>query len=194
MQKLLLPFLLPLLLALLPSCQSIGTPASATGGHPPLPTVKRVDLKRYAGSWHEVARLPQSYEKDCLRAAAEYTPNPDGTLKVVNTCYKKRGRVTSIEGKAEAVPGSRNARLKVSFHGLAALAPVPDEGNYWIIALDPGYQWAMVGTPDRQALWMLSRVAALPYPTYQMLKEKARSLGFDTARLLPEAAAKKRPG
>nr|AIA10738.1 lipocalin-like domain protein [uncultured bacterium]AIA10880.1 lipocalin-like domain protein [uncultured bacterium] len=194
MQKLLLPFLLPLLLVLLPSCQSIGTPASATGGHPPLPTVKRVDLKRYAGSWHEVARLPQSYEKDCLQATAEYTPNPDGTLKVVNTCYKKRGRVTSIEGKAEAVPGSRNARLKVSFHGLAALAPVPDEGNYWIIGLDPGYQWAMVGTPDRQSLWILSRVAALPYPTYQMLKEKARSLGFDTGKLLPEAAAKKRPG
>ncbi|MES2708595.1 MAG: lipocalin family protein [Verrucomicrobiota bacterium] len=190
MCKFLLLLLAPVLLAVLPSCQSVQSPV--TGGHPRLPTVKRVDLRKYSGTWHEVARLPQFYEAGCLQATAEYTPNPDGGVKVVNTCYKKRGKVTSIEGKAVPVPGSRNARLKVSFQGLAALAPVPEEGNYWIIALDPDYQWSMVGTPDRKALWMLSRVAALPYPTYQMLKEKARALGYDTTRLLPEAAGKKR--
>jgi apolipoprotein D and lipocalin family protein len=175
--------------ALLPSCQSPGTASAspASTGYAKLPTVKRVDLKKYAGSWHEVARLPQFYENGCLQATAEYTANPDGSIKVVNTCYKKRGKVTSIEGKAVPVPGSRNARLKVSFHGLAALAPVPEYGNYWILALDPNYQWSMVGTPDRKALWFLSRIPALPYPTYQMLKEKAKGLGFDTAKLLPEA-------
>lgn len=190
-----LPLVLALIFpALLPSCQSPGkgtaSASPASTGFPKLPTVKRVDLKRYAGEWHEVARLPQSYEHGCLRATAAYTPNPDGSVKVVNTCYKKRGRVTSIEGKAVPVPGSRNARLKVSFHGLAALAPVPEYGNYWILALDPNYQWSMVGTPDRKSLWFLSRIPALPYPTYQMLKEKARNLGFDTSKLLPEALRK----
>lgn len=187
--------ILPLVFALifpvlLPSCQSPGTASPASTGYPKLPTVKRVDLKRYAGEWHEIARLPQSYENGCLRATAAYAPNPDGSLRVVNTCYKKRGRVTSIEGKAVPVPGSRNARLKVSFHGLVALAPVPEYGNYWILALDPQYQWSMVGTPDRKSLWFLSRIPALPYPTYQMLKEKARALGFDTSKLLPEALRK----
>lgn len=187
MRKFLTLLLAPVLMGLLASCQSMSPSA---GNHPRLPTVRRVDLKKYSGTWHEVARLPQIYENGCLQATAEYTPNPDGSVKVVNTCYKKRGKVTAIEGKAVPVPGSRNARLKVSFLGLAALAPVPDEGNYWIIALDPNYQWSMVGTPDRKSLWMLSRVTALPYPTYQMLKEKARALGFDTGKLLPEAAGK----
>lgn len=186
MRKFLTVILAPLLLALLPSCQ---TPPPPTGGHPALRTVKRVDLKKYSGLWHEVARLPQFYEKDCLRATAQYTPNADGSLKVLNTCYKRRGKVTDIEGTATAVPGSRNTRLKVKFGGFAALAPVPDEGNYWIIGLDPKYQWAMVGTPDRKSLWFLSRMAALPWPTYQMLKERARELGFDTTKLLPEAAS-----
>ncbi|MDB6071359.1 MAG: hypothetical protein JWL81_2530 [Verrucomicrobiales bacterium] len=170
----------------LPSCRST---KSAAADHPPLPTVARVDLKRYSGMWHEVSRLPNRFQKSCLRSTAEYTPLPGGTVQVRNTCYKAKGRTGGITGTATPVPGSNNARLRVKFGGFAALAPVPEDGNYWIIALDPQYRWAMVGTPDRKFLWMLARQPQLPFPVYRQLKQQASDLGFDVGKLIPEDKA-----
>lgn len=175
-----------LLLAVLPACRTALTPSKINAF---LPVVAKVDLKRYAGSWHEVSRLPNRFQKSCVRSMAEYTPLPDGTLQVRNTCYKDKGRTSEISGEAVPVADSGNAKLKVKFRGLASLAPVPEEGNYWILALDPQYRWAMVGTPDRRFLWMLSRQPTLPFPVYHQLKQQAKELGFDTGELLPEDAA-----
>ena len=149
-----------------------------------LPTVPHVDLGRYAGTWHEIARLPNWFQRSCERSQAVYTPCSDGSIKVVNTCVKASGRCTSIEGRAEPVPGSGNARLRVKFGGLAALVPTSREGNYWIIALDDDYQWAMVGTPDRRFLWILARQPCLAPEILADLKQRARCLGFDVDRLV----------
>jgi apolipoprotein D and lipocalin family protein len=175
-----------LLPALLPACRTAAPPAKPSA---PLPVVARVDLNRYGGSWHEISRLPNFFQKSCVRSTAEYTPLPDGTVRVRNTCYKAKGRTSGITGTAVPVEGSGNAKLKVKFGGFAALAPVPEEGNYWIIALDPQYRWAMVGTPDRKYLWILARQPNLPFEVYRKLKQQAEALGFDTGKLLPEDAA-----
>ena len=57
-----------------------------------LPTVPCVDLARFAGRWHEIARLPNAFQRGCVGAQACYTPRRDGTLGVVNTCTTARGR------------------------------------------------------------------------------------------------------
>ena len=150
----------------------------------PLPTVPYVDLARYAGRWHEIARLPNCFQRSCVRSQAVYTPRGDGGIGVVNTCTTARGRCRRVEGRAEPVPCSGNARLRVRFEGLAALAPVSSEGNYWIIALDDDYQWAMVGTPDRRFLWILAREPGLDADTFGMLVGRARCLGFAVDQLV----------
>lgn len=152
--------------------------------HDVLPTVPHVDLSRYAGSWHEIARLPNVFQRTCERSQATYRACGDGGIAVVNTCFTTRGRCRSVEGRAEPVPGSGNSRLRVRFTGMAALAPVPREGNYWIIALDDEYQWAMVGTPDRRFLWILARERQLSDDVHRMLVDRARRLGFDVSRLV----------
>lgn len=86
-------------------------------------------------------------------------------------------------GKATVVEGSGGARLRVRFGGLASLAPVSEEGNYWIIALDDEYRSAMVGTPDRKYLWILAREEFLDAGTMESLLEKARSLDFATEKM-----------
>ncbi len=154
-----------------------------------LPTVPYVDLGRYAGTWHEIARLPNWFQRSCERSQARYTPCGDGSLKVENTCLKARGRSSSIEGIATPVPGSGNARLRVKFGGLAALVPVARDGNYWIISLGEGepdapYEWALVGTPDRRFLWILARQPCLPPEALADLKAQARCLGFDVGSLV----------
>ena len=151
----------------------------------PLPTVPSVDLGRYAGTWHEVARLPNWFQRSCVRSTARYIPNADGSMTVINTCTKANCRQSSIEGVATAVPCSGNARLRVKLGGMAALAPASREGNYWIIALDrDSYQWAMVGTPDRRFLWILSRQPCLDPQVYARLKQQACRLGFDVGSLV----------
>ena len=160
------------------------SPAASVPAADPLPTVPHVDLARYAGTWHEIARLPNWFQRSCERSRADYTSCGDGSIRVVNTCVKASGRCTTIERRAEPVPCSGNARLRVKFGGLAAFVPVSREGNYWIIALDDDYQWAMVGTPDRRFLWILSRQPCLPPGVYAELTHRARCLGFDVDRLV----------
>ncbi len=166
----------------------LATLLGLTAGRAPaaqaLPTVPHVDLARYAGTWHEVARLPNFFQRKCVHSQAVYTPRADGGITVVNTCSTRHGGCQRVEGRAEPVPCSGNARLRVRFNGLAALAPVPREGNYWIIALDDDYQWAMVGTPDRKFLWILARDRCLPPDVYRQLTQRARCLGFDVDRLV----------
>jgi len=154
------------------------------GWHEPLPTVPCVDLNRFTGRWHEVARLPNVFQRTCVGATARYTPLADGGIRVENSCRTCRGRCRSITGRAEPVPCSGNARLRVRFSGVAGLMPVSREGNYWIIALDENYRWAMVGTPDRRFLWLLSRDRCLPREIEGMLISRAHCLGFDVDRLV----------
>lgn len=156
----------------------------ATASHQPLTTVSQVDLHRYSGKWYEVARLKNRFQRQGERGIAEYTPLNATTVAVRNTAISPSGKTRSIEGKAQVVPGSHGARLRVKFEGLAALAPASDEGNYWIIGLDPGYRTAMVGTPDRQYLWILSRDPHLPLGATKAYLTRAAALGFDMTNLV----------
>ncbi len=151
----------------------------------PLHTVASVDLQKYSGKWFEVARLPNSFQRAGETATAEYTPQGDGSIRVVNTATKADGSKRDAKGRAAAVEGTNNTRLRVKFEGLAALAPSPTEGNYWIIALDAeSYQYAMVGTPDRKFLWILSRKLPLNPVIADRLISRANELEFPVEKLL----------
>ena len=143
----------------------------------PPPTVDRVDLARYMGTWHEIARYPNRFQKDCTCATATYSLRPDGKVSVLNQCLTADGASRSARGRAKVVDTATNARLKVSFFW-------PFYGDYWILDLDPDYQRVLVGTPNRKYLWILSRQPRMSPETYARLEARARELGFDPARLL----------
>ncbi len=111
---------------------------------------------------------------------ATYRPEGDGSIAVVNRCRDMAagGREAVAEGTARPVPGSGNARLRVTFFW-------PFFGDYWVIGLEPAYRWAVVGTPDRENLWVLSRTPAMRAGDYSAALAIARREGFDTARLVP---------
>lgn len=150
-----------------------------------LPTVPSVDLVRYAGIWHEIARLPMWFQRHCVDSKAIYTSRPDGRIGVHNECVTDSGGVDQAEGLATVIDPQTNARLTVVFDNFfARLFGSSREGNYWILALDPEYRTAMVGTPDRRFLWILSRAPQLEEATYQRLVEQAQRFGFPTADLI----------
>ena len=152
--------------------------ACATSRQTPMNTVTQVDLTRYAGKWYEIASYPVWFQRRCAGGTtAEYTPKPDGSIAVVNTCYDKNGKLIRVEGSATVVPNSGNAKLKVRFFG-------PFTGDYWIIALDQkAYSWALVGHPSRKYLWVLSRSKDLPSVTYDQIVAEAVVQGYDATLL-----------
>ncbi len=170
---------------LLLSCVCLVTLAACKSSAPaPLPTVDQVNVSRYMGKWHEIFRLPNSFQRDDSKATAEYTLQPDGKVKVVNTELRPDGSTKTATGEAEAVQDGKNSRFKVKFSGLAAIVPVPDEGNYWIIGLTPDYSRALVGTPDRQFLWLLSRSPTLTQREKAEYLSKAKTLGFPVEKVI----------
>ena len=144
---------------------------------PPPQTVAAVDLQRYSGTWFEIARIPNRFQRRCAHTVtATYEPNPDGSIRVINSCRDKNGEFEKIVGKATVVENSGNAKLKVTFGGLFT-------GDYWILALDPNYQWALVGHPSRNFLWILSRQRHLPEKTIQAILARAAAQGYDVSRV-----------
>jgi apolipoprotein D and lipocalin family protein len=151
----------------------------------PIPTVASVDLARYAGTWYEIARLPMWFQRHCVDSKAMYTIRQDGKIGVHNECLTDSRKLDQAEGVATVVDPKTNARLSVAFDNwFARLAGSSREGNYWILELDPDYQVAMVGTPNRRYLWILSRTPYLDMPTYQGLIAKAQNLGFPISDLI----------
>lgn len=156
----------------------------ACGGDKPLATVDQVDMQRYAGTWYEIARLPQWFQRGCYDSTATYSPNDDGTIKVVNRCQREDDEASEATGTARIVPDSGNAKLKVRFDNwVSKLIPTITEGNYWIIALDKDYQTVVIGEPSREYLWILARQPELNDDQYQALVQVAEDKGFAVDQL-----------
>jgi len=152
--------------------------ASSERSLSPLKTVEQVDLQRYVGTWHEIASYPARFQKGCVATQAEYSLRPDGLIRVVNQCRKEGldGPLRSVTGKARIVNPPSNSRLEVSFFW-------PFWGDYWIIDLDPEYQWAVIGHPSRKYLWILSRTPTMEEDLYRRLLEKLPAQGYEPAQL-----------
>lgn len=173
-----LPLLHPLRRSTLARAARIGLVAALAGCAgprlPPPPTVAEVDLARYAGTWYQVALLPNFFQSQCVSDTRATYRLTDAGVEVVNTCRRADDSLTSIRGRAEAAPGSGNARLLVTFFW-------PIRGDYWVLALDAAYTSALVGTPDRRYAWILSRTPTLDEARLEQLLARAAELGFDRA-------------
>ncbi|KAJ7955606.1 Temperature-induced lipocalin [Quillaja saponaria] len=146
--------------------------------------VKGLDLQRYMGRWYEIASFPsRNQPKDGVNTRATYTLRDDGTVNVVNETWSG-GKRSSIEGYAyKADPASDEAKLKVKFYVPPFLPIFPVVGDYWVLYIDDDYQYALIGQPSRNSLWILSRKPHLDDEIYNQLIEKARDVGYDVGKL-----------
>ena len=140
-----------------------------------LKTVSSVDLKKYAGTWYEIASFPQRFQKGCDCTTAEYTATDKGYIIVENRC-KKDGKESYIKGKAFVDKNSNNSKLKVQFFW-------PFKGKYWIIDLADNYSYAVVSHPNKKYLWILSRKPKLDEEVYNGIITRLKEKGFNLSEL-----------
>lgn len=169
------------MLAATVACSSTPAPPAGTGA---VATIASLDVPRYMGRWHEIAKYPNRFQKHCVAAAsADYSLQADGSVRVVNRCRTADGAMDEAIGRAEQVGPATSPRLKVRF-APAWLSWLPSVwGDYWVIDLDEGYTLAAISDPRRDYLWVLSRTPTVEPAAYQALLTRLQAQGFDLSRL-----------
>lgn len=149
----------------------------------PITVVDELDAVRYAGLWYSVYELPVFYgvyplgysSEKCINSTATYAVETEDTIHVLNKCIL-RGREKQVEGTARyADSANKNGALIVNFFGF--------DSDYNVIGLDENYQWAVVGTKNRENLWFLSRIPIIDETLLSEMKNIAETQGFDTSLL-----------
>ncbi len=147
-------------------------------------TIASLDVSRYLGTWYEIAKFPNWFQKKCTsNTKAVYTAKPDGNLRVLNSCKTASGETSEAEGLARQIGAKDSPKLEVRFapEWLSFLPLV--WGDYWVIDLDPQYQVAAVSDPRREYLWVLSRTPQLDPQVYTDLLQRLKQQQFDIQKL-----------
>lgn len=158
--------------------------ANAQQGDQSVKTIVALDVPRYLGTWYEIAKFPNWFQKKCVgNTKAVYTAKPDGNLRVLNSCKTAGGETSEAEGAARQIGAKDSPRLEVRFapEWLSFLPLV--WGDYWVIDLDPQYQVAAVSDPRREYLWVLSRTPQLDPRVYEELLQRLKQQQFDIQKL-----------
>lgn len=144
----------------------------------PPPTVANVDLQRYIGQWYEIANIPNRFQRHCVAdTTATYAQRPDGRVDVVNRCRKADGTFDEAKGVARIVDAQTNAKLEVSFVQIFGWHLF--WGDYWVLDLAPDYSTVIVGHPQREFGWILSRTPTLSAERRAQLAARLKELGYD---------------
>jgi len=143
-----------------------------------LEVVEKFDIDRYLGVWYEAARYPHRFEKGLTSVTAEYTRNPNGTIRVVNRGFDSEANEWEQANAVAKFKGSsEEGWLKVSFFK-------PFYASYKIIYLNEAYTEAIVTGPTYGYLWILVRDPRLPKHNLDELIDKAAGFGFDPGKLI----------
>ena len=134
-----------------------------------------LDVKRYAGQWYDVASTQPVFQRNCVCSQVQYELLDSGNISVDNSCRtgEPQGPVNAISG--EAVPSSFPGVFKVGFGDFGNLIP-----NYTVVDVAADYSWAVVSSPVRWPIWILSRTQSLPIEKINEIKYNIGRKGYLT--------------
>ncbi len=136
-------------------------------------TAKPFEIERYMGRWYEIERLPNKIQEGLEECTSLLTLMEDGSFTIVNEgrLISDKTRIKQWKGKGW-IPDRRNpSKMKVSYNW-------PFTEDYWVLLIDNDYSIALVGSPDGDLLWILSRDKDVEQNTVLKLKDYASDLGF----------------
>ncbi|HEU4408860.1 MAG TPA: lipocalin family protein [Polyangiaceae bacterium] len=159
--------------------------ASGCDDREPLEVANQVDYDRFSGRWYEIARLPRATQKDCYGTTSFYERSGADSLRITHECAlgKFDGPYHGVETSATMPDAAEPAKLSVKINIY--------RGDYWVLEVGEGYEYAVVGHPSRDYLWILSRTPQLPDDVLQGILSRTKAKKFDVDRLeyTPQRAA-----
>jgi apolipoprotein D and lipocalin family protein len=156
--------------------------AALAGAHPP---VRPVSADLYTGRWYEIARTPNTMQKDCQGPTTDFVAGSGGDFAAVETCHRgdPSGPAKIIRVKARILHPPDNTRFRMSYLGGLV------HQEYWIIDHADDNGWAVMGTPGGNYVWLLSRRPSLPPAVLAAALGRMESLGYAKSRLIYPAQA-----
>ncbi|MBU3698112.1 lipocalin family protein [Dechloromonas sp.] len=149
-----------------------------------LETIAALDVARYMGTWYEIAKYPNRFQRKCAKdTRADYQLAEAGQVTVTNRCRTADGETIEAMGLARQIGPATSPKLQVRFAPawLSFLSFV--WGNYWVIDLDEAYQLVAISEPGRDYLWILARTPTVEAAAYDALLARLAARGFDLKRL-----------
>jgi apolipoprotein D and lipocalin family protein len=158
-------------------CLSFFNTQSANASGTDLVTVNYIDVGQYLGTWYRIASYPLFFEGNCSCARQVLSLGTEGKINVYNSCNEGsvNGPLREIKGYATSDDPISNSKLTVDFN-------FPHKGQYWIIAVDSEYRYAVVSDPTKMSLYILSKAPELSPELYQAALNDA-ALQMDITKL-----------
>lgn len=151
---------------------------------PPLDTVPALDIPAFSGVWHELAHLPEPLEREGEHLPRRrYAPQADGSIAVTRRWIDPHGDEHEWQASAQPVVGSHGAQWRVSRRAEGMRWLPGAWHDHWVLLHDAAAGCALVGSPDRAQLLLLSRRPRLDEAALQSLLQTALDRGFDVRRL-----------
>jgi len=147
----------------------LALPAAAEAPQPQKP----VNLGEMSGRWYEIARLPNSNQRNCFAPTLDWSRSEGVALTIAMTCRQGSPSAKAVTRRASARVID-NGRTRVSFLGGLVSA------EYRVIDHSP--DWVLLGTSGGNYLWLLSRSKTLPQSVRDAAVARARQLGYNVSR------------
>ncbi len=141
--------------------------------------VPALDLNQFTGTWYVIAQYPAAKPKiQCAHDAKALYALDDAknSFQMSTFCRLANGKLREVDGKG-TMGKAGDGKLRLS---RLVFLHTP----HWVLATGPGYGWALVGTPNRKTLSVLSRSMEMEPSTLAEVEEKATAQGFDAAKLI----------
>jgi apolipoprotein D and lipocalin family protein len=170
--------------ALLTAC------AMASDTRSPLQSAANVDLPRFMGAWHVIARVDYFGERGDVASQDVYRLNDEGQVDTVYRYRKSFGaddKEKTLGSVGLVQPGTNNAFWRIRFFGLL-------KADYLILETAPDYSWALIGQPSRKLGWVFAREPVMDDGQYAELQAKMVAYGYDPTTLLRVAQVPEQVG
>ena len=129
----------------------------------PHEVVDNLNLEKFMGRWYVISLIPNWIEENATNSFDEYTLNKDGSIDIYYQAIKK-GKTRTIRQKATVLENP--AKWEIQF-----IKPwVPFfKAPYEVIMLDDDYNYMVVGYPNNEYGWIMSRTTFLEDSTYEKI-------------------------
>lgn len=141
-----------------------------------LQPIQQLDINKYMGVWYEQRRIEAFFERGMNYVTANYSLSSDKqTVSVVNMGVLESTGQYSVS-KATARYTDVIGVLMVSFLTFI-------EGAYVILYVDNDYTTAVVGSPTRKFLWLLTRNRQVQQQQIDIMHSVALKNGYTQEQL-----------